>query len=136
MLHEGHDASKNPMSGFEIGEGVSEFGVALKDVGQLADASDNLTHRTSSLMPWFDELRPGGIAEIVRESGFGFCYRLVVIERRNGDRRPHDLTILAVSEKTILVRRCALPIKFSSTPRVLLCEIAQPLGELATMRER
>jgi hypothetical protein len=124
------------MSGFEIADVVSEFGVALKDVGQLAYASDNLTHRTSSMMPWFDELRLDGIAEIVRESSFGFCYRLVVIERRNGDRRPHDLTILVASEKAILVRRCALPAKFGPTPRVLPCEIAQPLGELATMRER
>jgi hypothetical protein len=33
MLHEGGDASKSPMSGFEICEVVSEFGVPLKDVG-------------------------------------------------------------------------------------------------------
>ncbi len=121
LLHDGHNASKSPMSGFEIDEVVSEFGVGLKDVGQLADASDNVTHRTSSMMPGLDELRLGGrIAEIVCDSSFGLCYGLVVIGRGNGDRRPHDLTILVVSEKAILVRRCALPVKFSPTPRVLL----------------
>jgi hypothetical protein len=72
-------------------------------------------------MPWFDEL---WIAEIVCDSGFGFCCRLVVIESGNGDRRPLDLTILVVSEKATLVMRCAVPVKFSPTPRVLLCEIA------------
>jgi hypothetical protein len=106
LLRDGYDASKSPMSGFEIGEVVSEFGVALKDVGQLADASDNITHRTSSMMPGLDDLRLGErIAEIVCDSNFGLYYSLVVIGRGNGDRRPYDLTILVVSEKAILVRR-------------------------------
>jgi hypothetical protein len=109
------------MSGFEIAEFVSEFGVGLKDVGELADASDNVAHRTSSVMPGLDELRlVGRIAEIVCDSSFGLFYSLVIIGRGNGDRRPHDRTVLVVSEKAILVRRCALSVKFSPTPRVLL----------------
>jgi hypothetical protein len=39
------------MSAFEIGEAVSEFGVALKNIGQFADASDYIARRTSSTMP-------------------------------------------------------------------------------------
>jgi hypothetical protein len=59
------DVSKSPMSGFEIGEAVSEFGVALKDISQFADASDYIARRTSGTMPSHERRVSGRRVEIM-----------------------------------------------------------------------
>jgi hypothetical protein len=60
LLHDGDDPSKNPMQGFKTVRSYLSSGWGLTNVGQLAAASNSVTHRTSSMMPGLDELRLGG----------------------------------------------------------------------------